>query len=183
MKRSTLRGQTTLDFAIAMGVFLLTIAFVFTFIPSLTAPFVDGNQEHTVVADRVSSHIVEGGLAEPDKPYVLNVACTTPFFGEDGDPPDVCGYPESNDFRERIGVGDRPNVNITLVTIDASTRERTLLCDDGDGNVVPEDDCDPQNGGQLYQIGPEYSHAKSITAARRIVSIDDRDATLFVRVW
>ena len=41
------RAQSPLDFAIAMGIFLVAVTFVFTFIPSLTAPFVEGNQDRS----------------------------------------------------------------------------------------------------------------------------------------
>lgn len=173
------RAQTTLDFAIAMGVFLLAVAFVFTFIPSLTSPFIDGNQEQSAIADRMASNLVEGSLADPNDPYVLDVACTTGFFEETNDAgTDHCGYTqETTDFRERIGVSDRPNVNVSLVRIDASTRETTTLCERTDGDVGSES-CDV-----VYQIGGDPADADSITVARRVVSIDGTDATLFVRVW
>jgi hypothetical protein len=169
------RAQTTLDFAIAMGVFLLAVAFVFTFIPSLTAPFVDGNQEQSAIADRVATNLVEGQLADPDEPYVLNVTCTTAFFENSSQ--DGCGYRSDPGIRQRIGVSDRPKVNVTLVTIDADTRDRTLLCDDGADGIQVGGCSDP------YQVGGDHSNAESITVARRVVTIDGTDATLFVRVW
>ena len=176
------RAQTTLDFAIAMGVFLLAVAFVFTFIPSLTAPFVDGNQEQSAVADRIASHLVEGSLAHPDEPYILNVTCTTGMFdSQSGAAVAGCGYNTSTtDYRERIGVSDRPAVNLTLVRINSSNRDEALLCDDGSGNVVNATDA---NCSVPYAIGGNYSGAESVTVARRVVSIDGRDATLLVRVW
>jgi len=182
--RRSRRGQTTLDFAIAMGVFLLAVAFVFTFIPSLTAPFVDGNQEQTAVADRVASTLVEGSLAAPDEPYVLNVTCTTGFFNEtNASATDDCGYTnDTPDHRRRLGVSDRPSVNVSLVRVNASSRERTPLCSDDseDGAVVNESsaDCDV-----VYQVGGNPGDGQSITVARRVVSINEKDATLFVRVW
>ncbi|WP_415087843.1 hypothetical protein [Natronomonas sp.] len=166
-----------------MGVFLLTIAFVFTFIPSLTAPFIDGNQEQTAVADRVASHLVEGSLADPNDPYVLNVTCTTAFFA-DNTAPAGCSY-DVDGFQNRIGVSNRADVNVTLARVDAATRDKTLLCDTGDGTVVKADsaDCDPSNDGVVYQIGDEPSDRESVTVARRVVTIDGQDATLLVKVW
>lgn len=181
------RAQTTLDFAIAMGVFLLAVAFVFTFIPSLTAPFVDGNQEQSAVADRVASNLVEGSLADPDRPYVLNVTCTTGFFEpDDSATVDGCGYNTSTDkFRKRIGVSDRSRVNITIVRIDAATRDRTTLCYDEDNDdLVNTSDSECDTGSDVvYRIGGSHANAESVTVARRIVSIDGKDATLLVRVW
>lgn len=180
---AAVRGQTTLDFAIAMGVFLLTIGFVFTFVPSMTAPFVDGTQDHSAVADRVASHLSEGSLADPDDPYVLNVTCTTEFF-DDAAAPAHCGYAVSG-FQDRIGVSDRTNVNVTLVHVEGGTGTRTTLCDDGNGNVVKKtsSDCNPGSGDVVYNIGERPATNTSITTARRIVSIDGQDATLLVKVW
>lgn len=183
-QRTNRRGQTTLDFAIAMGVFLLTVAFVFTFIPSLTAPFVDGNQDRTAIADRVATNLVEGALADPDEPYVLDVTCTSGFFNETNiSAIDHCGYTnDTADFRKRIGVSDRSNVNVTLVRINRSSRERRLQCGDGSGTVVNATDpgCNPD---LVYELGENPTGGESVTVARRVVSIDEKDATLFVRVW
>ncbi|QLD88275.1 hypothetical protein HWV07_04195 [Natronomonas salina] len=177
------RAQTTLDFAIAMGVFLLAVAFVFTFIPSLTSPFIDGNQEQSAIADRVASNLVEGSLANPNEPYILNTTCTTGFFGEDDSATVTgCGYNTDNgDYRQRIGVSERPKINISLVEIDEETRVQSSLCYDKTGETVvtvAESSCDTP-----YRIGGDSEKAESVTVARRVVSIDGRDATLFVRVW
>ncbi len=185
----THRAQTTLDFAIAMGVFLLTVAFVFTFIPSLTAPFIDGHQEQTAIADRVSSHLVEGSLADPNEPYALDETCTRGFFEPHNDPAiDHCGYTNSTDnYRARIGVSDRPHLNISIVAIDGATRDRTPLCQNvSTDSVVPRDsdDCNPvANNDVVFQTGPPGTAVDSMTVARRIASIGDYDATVFVRVW
>ena len=74
------RAQTTLDFAVGMSVFLLTVAFVFTFAPNIAEPFSDSGTENTVTANRAASQLVEGTLASPDRPYVLDKACTMAFF-------------------------------------------------------------------------------------------------------
>ena len=53
------RGQTTQDFAVGIGVFILAVAFVFSFLPSILTPFdssVSGGQ--TAQADRVADRIV-----------------------------------------------------------------------------------------------------------------------------
>lgn len=89
------RAQTTLDFAVGMSIFLLTVAFVFTFAPNIAEPFSDSGTENTVVADRVASQLVAGTLASPDRPYVLDKACTMAFFWPgnlDGNP----GAPEED---------------------------------------------------------------------------------------
>lgn len=55
----TERGQTTQDFAVGIGVFLLAIAFVFSFLPSVITPFDSsvGGAE-TAQADRIADLVV-----------------------------------------------------------------------------------------------------------------------------
>ncbi len=94
------RAQTTLDFAVGMSIFLLTVAFVFTFAPNIAEPFSDSGTENTVVADRAASQLVAGTLADPDRPYVLDKACTIAFFAPenlDGDPDNDADLNSSND--------------------------------------------------------------------------------------
>jgi hypothetical protein len=94
------RAQTTLDFAVGMSIFLLTVAFVFTFAPNIAEPFSDSGTENTVVADRAASQLVAGTLADPDRPYVLDKACTMAFFAPenlDGEPTNGQDLNDSND--------------------------------------------------------------------------------------
>ncbi|RZH67572.1 DUF7287 family protein [Natrinema altunense] len=53
------RGQTTQDFAVGIGVFLLAIAFVFSFLPSLVTPYESSNGAKTAQADRIADRIVD----------------------------------------------------------------------------------------------------------------------------
>ncbi|WP_408959138.1 hypothetical protein [Natrinema sp. 74] len=58
------RGQTTQDFAVGIGVFLLAIAFVFSFLPTIITPFDSsvGGAE-TAQADRIADLIVHNTSA------------------------------------------------------------------------------------------------------------------------
>jgi len=197
MQHDTL-GQTTIDFAIAMGVFLIAVAFVFTFIPSLTTPFVEGNQDTSVTADRVASHLSEGGLGDPADPFVLNDTCTEVFFNEstaDSEIPSNCGY-SGESLDERVGVdGDRLNVNVTIEHVDPDApvddRFRTVCHNSTQGVIIHEDNgssnCDTE-----FEVGEAPTHQASVVAPRRIVTIpgcefgsgvQSCDATLKVRVW
>ena len=134
------RGQTVIDFAIAMGVFLVAVAFVFTFIPSLTTPFVEGHQDTSVTADRVASHLAEGALGDPADPFVVDVACAAVFFDggtNDGHIPPGCGY-SGDTIHERVGVdGDRLHVNVTIEQVDpdANGDDRAAV---GVGDAAPD---------------------------------------------
>jgi len=195
----TARGQTVIDFAIAMGVFLVAVTFVFTFIPSLTTPFVEGNQDTSVTADRVASHLAEGALGDPADPFVVDEGCAEVFFDastDDGDIPADCGY-SGDTTHERVGVdGDRLHVNVTIEQVEpdpdspGDDRFRTV-CTDGDTDGVTHngmEDCNEVS----FAVGDVPTDRDSIVVARRIVTIPDCefgtgdgtcDATLKVRVW
>lgn len=82
------RGQTTIDFAIGIGVFLLVIAFVLTSVPNLLEPFDRNVQDDTVAADRIADHLTEDLLGSPEEPYVFDHACTIAFFENESVNPD-----------------------------------------------------------------------------------------------
>ena len=194
------RAQTPLDFAIAMSIFLLAVTFVFTFIPSLTAPFVEGNQDKTVTADRVASHLAEGGLGDPAEPFVVNDSCAEVFFNESTNNSHIhstCGYTGDN-LSYRVGVDtDRLQVNVTIEQVNATAsgddRFRTV-CHNSSVGVIHEEnasfDCD-----RRYVTGDEPTDDDSVVVARRIVTIPgcdfdtdstdvkSCDATLRVEVW
>jgi hypothetical protein len=189
------RAQSPLDFAIAMGIFLVAVTFVFTFIPSLTAPFVEGNQDRSATADRVASHLAEGALGDPADPFVVNETCATVFFDastDDSNIPSGCGY-SGNHTDERVGVdGDRLRVNVTVEQVNATAsgddRFRTV-CHNSSVGVIHEEnvsfDCDVR-----YTVGDEPSDRSSIVVARRVVTIpgcsfgvESCDAIMKIRVW
>lgn len=189
------RAQTTLDFAIAMGIFLLAIAFVFTFIPSLTGPFVGGNQDRSAVADRTASHLSEGALGDPNRPLIVEEPCTTAFFGNTDAPPECGGLGNHTDDqpRKRLGLSEDIGFYIRLVQVNTSAsgddRYRTACLNATTGEVIHEEDgrtCDVS-----YEIGEDPGSASSVTVARRIVTVDNCDfegaeacdATLLVEVY
>jgi hypothetical protein len=90
------RGQTTLDFAVGVSVFLLTAIFVLTFVPGMLEPFEEGTQEEISAADRIATELVEGTLASPDRPNLLDRECTVIFFESREDGYDPGGDDEEN---------------------------------------------------------------------------------------
>lgn len=96
------RGQTTLDFAVGMSVFLLVVAFVLAFVPGMLQPFESGTQQETAAADRVADDLASGALvADRGTPFVLSRECLIGFFAlenTDGDAGnDADAYPENDD--------------------------------------------------------------------------------------
>ncbi|QSW98093.1 DUF7287 family protein [Haloterrigena alkaliphila] len=67
------RGQTTQDFAVGIGVFILAIAFVFSFLPTMLTPFdssVTGGQ--TAQADRIADRVVHNLSESTDRPNEID---------------------------------------------------------------------------------------------------------------
>jgi hypothetical protein len=85
-----MRGQTTLDFAVGVSVFLIVVAFVLAFVPTMLQPFDGSSQEETALADRLAEQLSTGLLVEDvTRPYQLDRECTVIFFEsrQDGDDP------------------------------------------------------------------------------------------------
>jgi hypothetical protein len=187
--RSGSRGQTTLDFAVGISIFLLTMAFVLSFVPGILGPFESGPQEETVVADRVANQLGQSMLGDPVEPYVVDPDCTTEFF----DPAAAasrnangCRYDESLDLtggatlNELLGLAPRQRVNVTVRGDPDDDGTEETLCDDGSGTLVAVGDGSCVTG---YRIGPDPSGAQSVISARRVVSVGGQQGTLVVRAW
>lgn len=165
------RGQTMLDFVVAIGLFLLTIAFVVAFVPHLTAPY--GHQDQPAVAERAASEL-SANLLAGEAPSVLEEACTVAFLTSTGG--SACPFDTADPLTTRLGVGDRYRVNVTLernVTGDAATE---VLCANG-GSIGA---C----GSGRLAAGPDVpADRRSLARSRRAVSVDGIDAVLEVTVW
>lgn len=107
------RGQTPLDFAVGVSVFLLAAIFVLTFVPGMLEPFEESTQEEISAADRIATELVEETLASPDRPHLLDRECTVIFFEsrEDGFDPggdDAANVNGNGTFAEPFGTGTYP---------------------------------------------------------------------------
>lgn len=159
------RGQTTLDFVLAIGVFVVAVAFVFGFVPGMVEPFAQDRAEGQV-ADRVADAVVEDLADEAAEPGELNETETAAFF--DG----------SVDIADRAGVDSRYGISVTLGRPVAGDSGLDVLC--GESGDVHS--CEA--GGEALEAG-ESAPATSTTigTARRTVVVDDRVAIVHVRVW
>ncbi|WP_336337252.1 DUF7287 family protein [Haloarcula brevis] len=176
------RGQTTLDFAIGMSLFLSVLIFIFLFIPGLLSPFSAGVQEETVTTDRVADGLTMGMLGSPQRPYVLDEHCTREFFAGNA-PPSGCGYESGGSPEERVGLDPlRENVNVTVsgnATATAAADE--LLCwDSGNQELVAAS----AGCGTVLAAGraPPSNNDASVTALRA-ASLNGQDVTVRVVMW
>jgi|GEM_PF-199502 len=162
------RGQTTQDFVVGIGVFLLAIAFVFSFFPALVTPYDSsvGGAE-TAQADRIADRIVNDtstGTANE-----LNISQFEDKYVEKS----------KSDLIEPLGIrGDADkgatydNVNVRIELIN------------GSDTVVK------RNGNRLT-TEPSYDNQSAASSAR-IVTFNDESGLdpgnqsayrLVVRVW
>lgn len=76
-----MRGQTTLDFAVGVSVFLVTAAFAFAFVPGVIAPFADPGTADPVTANRLADDLATDRLTAAGDEYALDADRTAGFFG------------------------------------------------------------------------------------------------------
>lgn len=158
------------DFIVAMGIFLLTVAFVFAFVPQMTVPY--AGQETPLVAERVASDLADDRLAR--SPSVLDERCTLAFFGQANGT--SCPFDTANTLNEQVGVSWWYSVNVTLRRNVTGGPDLEVLCGD-DGSIGP---C----GSERLAVGPAVPRDDtSVVTARRAVHVDGKHAILEVRVW
>jgi hypothetical protein len=165
-----------------VSILLLTLATVFLFVPGALGVFTEGGQENIGSANRIASSLSEGLLGDPARPHLLNRTCTVDFF--DGVSPDHCRHSGAN-LSERVGLNRFLSANVTLrsnLSVDSDGSD--ILCWDEDKEEIVEQDDDCVSSDIEMRIGPSppAGSATSVTA-RRIVQIEETDATLLVVVW
>jgi len=160
-RRPDERGQTLIDYAIGVGLFLLAVAFVFSYVPGMLDPFT-AEQENVQLADRAATQLSEHHLARPGEPFVLDAECTDKFFTGD---PDVGGCPfddYGSDLSNAFGADDATHFEVSIVQADGTVVDRTV----------------PLTAGETPPSG-----SQAVTTARRAVHYRDRTYQLVVRVW
>ena len=177
------RGQTTIDFAIGISVFLAVLLFIFLFIPGILSPFTASAQDETVSSNRVADQLATGMLASPSDPYVLDSYCTVEFFEDDAS---GCSF-ENEPLEEQLGVATSyQNVNVSLRGNLTGGSQETLCWDstepDTGVNVSSSTACDDPGDTDLTRGDSLPDFEPSVTSVR-VVSIDGKDATLYVRMW
>jgi hypothetical protein len=114
-----------------MSIFLISLAFVFVFVPGMLEPFSASTQTETPAVNRVADDLTQRTLGNASRPYVLDSACTRAFFT--GGAPAACRYGPGT-TAERVGVKPRIPVNVTIrgdLNDDGTTE---TLCWNGDAS-------------------------------------------------
>jgi len=175
-----MRGQTTLDFAIGISIFLLVILFVFAFVPGLLQPFSASGADHGIVAGQVADRLSQGLLGDPSDPYVLDRHCTVEFFSSSPSNIGRCRFDSGGIGALRLETGT--NLNVTLENTSAAISGSGLLCwDEGAHEMVFADAGACDTSLSLGDAPPPANDA-TITA-RRVVALDGESVTMKVVVW
>lgn len=154
------RGQTAFDFAVGMGVFLITVGFILTFIPGVFAPFNVGSGTDELVGDRVAATLTEEVLiAESGHRATLNSSCTVEFFNGVNSATD-CRFDDSASLATIVGATGH-NLNVTIRA---------------NGSIATIDGTD-------LERGPSPPDGGDISASQRMVVIGDTVYNLVVKVW
>ncbi len=187
---SRYRGQTTLDFAIGVSLFLVVLASVFAFVPGLLQPFQTTGDGTAVVADRVGDRLAQGQLGDPEEPFVLERECAVEFFNDSryssglGSPGD-CRY-DGTALHERLGVRERTNANVTVEgNASAAVAGSTTLCWDESSDALAQagsGDCSSDDVTLTTGGTPPTDNDATVTS-RRVVSLNGADVTMKVVVW
>ncbi|KAA9398146.1 hypothetical protein Har1130_05210 [Haloarcula sp. CBA1130] len=181
---ATSRGQTNLDFAIGISLFLGVIIFIFLFVPGLLSPFTATAQAQTVTADRAVDHLTKSVLGSPRSPYSLRTDCTVQFFNEQ----DACGF-EQAPVAEQLGLDPATqNVNVTVVgnASTTATARDTLCWDNTDDSLVAATACpnaDTNANVILTRGQPVPADNEATVTALRVVWVAGEDVTVVVEVW
>lgn len=160
------KAQITIDFTVGIGIFLITVAFVFQFIYALFLPFNSGADEVSLAADRIATVIVERMLS-------LDNAMTSNVI----------------DQRKLIYFNDT-KLNYSNISVYQDTlRELGLLSDENvfDLNITVANITTP--GNLTYRSGPQLPDNADIGQTKRLVFIVNPStgynvtAYFSVRVW
>lgn len=188
-----MRAQTTLDFSLGIVIFLVVIAFVFTFVPGILEPFDAGDQAEPAVSDRVANSLAQDLLGSTQSPNVLDRYCTVTFFNQSGVPGD-CRY-EATSVHDEFDLPPQLNVNVSLsANINETNEGVNHLCwteEASEHGQPPNEpgldelvDCDIGGGDIALAMGdtPPGTVVSTITA-RRVVSLHGQSVTLKVVLW
>jgi hypothetical protein len=178
------RGQTTLDFAVAMGIFLTTVLFVLAYAPTMFDPFAGGTGTKLVVADRAATTLSADVLAASTaQPGVLSKACVVGFFEDGGDQGRIdsecpAEINDVTDLDETLSLDGR-NANVTVHKLErgSTSTPDPLTFDWNDGDIDWSGDSIElarQNSGSIET---------DVAVATRTVSIEGEQYRLTVRVW
>jgi hypothetical protein len=148
------RGQTGVDFIVGVGIFLLTIGFVVSFVPGMLTPFGDDTAS-PLVTDRVADELATDLLSTGPGTDTLDPDRTQAFFAA-GTVPD------------RLAVPDGTNLNVTVMENVPDSPVREIAT----------------SGGTRLALGPTVPDmGASVSTATRTAALSGTAHVVEVRTW
>jgi len=159
------RAQTAQDFALGIGFFIVAVAFVFAFVPSMLAfTTADPGAKAASQADRAATSLLRD-LGTAQQPNQLNGTATAEYFNTSA---------TEQELQSDLVL---PNISYINLNVRSLDDERVVIVPDADGNDVE------------LSAGRDYSDRQPAAEAVRIVTMtEDNNACdpacqLVVRVW
>lgn len=162
------RGQTTLDFTIAMVLFIGVIGGVFLLLPTVFDPLTTSTTAKTIVADQIATQVSTDLLTSTDSSSVTAV-CTAAFFGTDTTLDDECAFTADDSLDNLVGINDRTNTHIYM--------QRTGLRESNTPASITV------HGTEYTLERPEPTRKENTAIAKRIVAVQGETYVLTVEVW
>ena len=160
------RAQTAQDFALGIGFFIVAVAFVFAFIPSmLSFTTADPGVKAAKQADMASSGLIRGLQADSGEPGRINGTMAADYFNTSG---------SEATLQSDLSLPETSFINVTLRSIDG---DDVVNVTDSNGNEIP------------MAAGRSYRRGEPAAEASRVVSVNGDDGAcdpacqLVVRVW
>lgn len=168
------RGQTTQDFAVGIGVFMLAIAFVFSFVPSMLSPYDSGGGE-SAQADRVAAAILENVTDEDGPRNHVNGSAFDDRIADHN----------STELATDLGLRSTSSLAVDRVNVSLESVNQSSDLSRADRHVLGGGD--PYDGSQSAAAGARIVSAdlSDLAPARPSIDEDDCDPAcrLVVRVW
>ncbi len=107
-------GQMHIDYLIGIAIFLISVIFVFSYTTGLFTPFQSNSDEVTLIADRISTNVIEQNMSagNPRTPNLLNGTKVNDFFYQSS-----TNYETTIDYYGMRSSYLRYDFNITLENI------------------------------------------------------------------
>lgn len=175
------RGQTAQDYAIGIAVFVLTIAFVFSYVPTIFGTFdnpVDGSE--STQADRAAEYIVRQHAVDGE----LN---TIRLNGSNGVRAALNTSASFEEFIARSGLTNR-GAELPYTRINVTITNNSLYVNGTGGGNDLVDPTPLRIGGESLTYGADYDQRRPAAATSRMVDFSSTDKCdpvcwVVVRVW
>ena len=159
------RAQTAQDFALGIGFFVVAVAFVFAFIPSMLAfTTADPGAKAASQADRAGDSLLRG-LGTGDRPNELNGTLTATYFNTTG---------EEADLQADLALPDISFINVTVRSLE--DHDVVSITDENGTDV-------PLRGGRDYAPSQPAAESAHLVTMSQDEGKCEPACQLVVRVW